>query len=510
MTASHTLPHSHAIRKSGVLVLNGYGIRAQVNAGHLLLQDGIADERRTIRLPRVNHGLKRLIVIGSDGFITLEALRTISDMGAAFVMLDRRGRVLAVTGPVSPSDAKLKRSQSLALINGTALNISKELISRKLNGQASLVRDMLSDSATADAIDRFQTELPIADSMERVRLIESQSARLYWQTWSALPINWLRKDEGRVPQHWKRFDSRISPLTHSPRLAANPANALLNLLYSLLESESTLAASAMGLLPEIGLLHADTPRRNSLSCDIMEVCRPQCDAFVLNWLQSEPLLRSDFWEDRNGNCRINSRLAIKLCETSGTWRKLVAPVAEYVAQALSSSVSKSASPSKATQRIVATRLTQRNKREVKGSAVPPVRVPKPERVCRGCGKGLQGDSVHCKKCDLQIATRRLVEVAQAGRIAGHTSEAIAKEAATHRKHAQARAAWNPATQPAWLTGQVFSERIQPALAKASATAIAKRIGVSRWYAGRIREGYRPHPRHWQTLAELVGVTHSQT
>jgi hypothetical protein len=52
---------------------------------------------------------------------------------------------------------------------------------------------------------------------------------------------------------------------------------------------------------------------------------------------------------------------------------------------------------------------------------------------------------------------------------------------------------------------VFSEKIQPALAKASASAIAKTIGVFRWYAGRIREGYRPHPRHWLTLAELVGI-----
>jgi hypothetical protein len=46
-----------------------------------------------------------------------------------------------------------------------------------------------------------------------------------------------------------------------------------------------------------------------------------------------------------------------------------------------------------------------------------------------------------------IATKRLAEVARAGRVAGHTPEAIAKEAATHRKHAQAKAAWNPAKQP---------------------------------------------------------------
>src|ERR1035437_3116938 len=149
----YQLPQSHNSRipRHGVVTLFGYGIRVQVNAGHLLLHDGIADERRTIRLPRVNHGLKRLVMIGSDGFITLEALRWISDVGAAFVMLDRRGKVITVTGPVSSSDAKLRRAQALALGNGTALKISRELISQKLAGQELLARDMLHDSATADA-----------------------------------------------------------------------------------------------------------------------------------------------------------------------------------------------------------------------------------------------------------------------------------------------------------------------------------------------------------------------
>src|SRR5271156_1133525 len=174
MTAWPKVSYSSAIRKSGVLVLSGYGVRVQVHAGHLLLHDGIADERRTIRLPRVNHGLKRLALIGSDGFITLEALRWLADQGAAFVMLDRRGEVLAVTGPVAPSDAKLRRAQALALGNGTALRISKEIISQKLAGQGLLVRDMLHDSATADVIAQFRDELLNAESIESVRLIESQ------------------------------------------------------------------------------------------------------------------------------------------------------------------------------------------------------------------------------------------------------------------------------------------------------------------------------------------------
>jgi len=509
MAASHTLPHSYALRKFGVVVLNGYGIRVQVNAGHLILQDGIADERRTIRLPRVNHGLKRLVMIGSDGFITLEALRWISDVGAAFVMLDRRGKVLTVTGPVAPSDSKLRRSQALALANGTALKISKELISQKLAGQESLVRDMLHDAPTADAIARFRSTLPNAESIVRLTLIEAQAAKLYWHSWADVPILWPRKDEARVPESWKRFGSRISPLTRSPRLAATPANAMLNLLYSILESEARLAATAMGLDASLGFLHVDAPNRDSLACDLMEVCRPGgVDAFVLNWLQSEPLRKSDFWEDRNGNCRITSSLAIKLCETSGAWRKQVAAVAEYVAQELWSSVSKPTSTSNVARQLIATRLTQRNKREAKGaSSLPsPIRAPRRDNLCRGCGKTIQDGRTNCATCAVGDATKNILDAARIGRQTANGPEAQEKRANAQRKNAIAQHAWKTSDQPAWLTERFYMTKIQPLLAAMSASAIARHISVSRWYAGRIREGYRPHPRHWKSLAELVGCS----
>ncbi len=102
-------------------MLSGYGIRVQVNAGHLLVHDGIADERRAIRLARVGHGLRRLVLIGSDGFMTLEALRWLSDQDVAFVMLERNGEVLCVTGPVRSSDARLRRAQALAGQSGIGI-----------------------------------------------------------------------------------------------------------------------------------------------------------------------------------------------------------------------------------------------------------------------------------------------------------------------------------------------------------------------------------------------------
>jgi CRISPR-associated protein Cas1 len=449
-------------------------------------------------------------MIGSDGFITLEALRWLADQGAAFVMLDRRGKALTVTGPVAPSDSKLRRAQSLALGNGTALKISKELISQKLAGQELLVRDMLHDSATANAIARFRAELPSAGSIDRVRLIEAQAAKLYWHSWADVPILWPRNDERRVPQHWKRFGSRISPLTHSPRLASSPPNSILNFLYALLESESRLSAVAMGLDPGIGLLHVDTPNRDSLACDIMEVCRPcGVDAFVLNWLQSEPLRKSDFWEDRNGNCRIASSLAIKLCETSDTWRRLVAPVAEYVAQELWSAVSKANSTAKLSPQLIATRLTQRNKREAKGSpSFPRAKpAPQPQSVCRVCGKSVSSGRSYCSECDATTTRERIVEIAKIGRVASQASGPQARRAETQRQHALARLAWEPSNLPAWLNEETYTSKIQPLLAGIANPVIMSALGVSVTYAVAIRAGRRrPHPRHWEALAQLVGVS----
>jgi hypothetical protein len=100
MAASHTLQHSSAIpqiSELGVLTLYGYGIRVTMQAGHLQLEDGIGPERRKLRLPRVNHRLKRLVCVSEDGFVTLSALKWLTETGASFVMLDRLGKVRVVT-----------------------------------------------------------------------------------------------------------------------------------------------------------------------------------------------------------------------------------------------------------------------------------------------------------------------------------------------------------------------------------------------------------------------------
>jgi CRISPR-associated protein Cas1 len=483
------------------MTLTGYGIRVNVDRGHLTLEDGIAADRRQSRLPRVNHGLKRLVVIGSDGFVSLAALRWLADQDASFVMLERDGSVLATTGPVRSSDVKLRRAQALALENGSAVRISRDLIDRKLAGQARVAGDGLGDESTAQAIARFRSDLASAQSIDAVRIIESQAARAYWSAWRTLPVMFPKSDLRRVPEHWLNFGSRISPLTGSPRLAANPANAILNYLYAVLEAETRLAAATLGLDPGIGVLHVDTHYRDSLACDLMEPIRPDVDAFVLNWLKRDPLPRNYFFEQRDGNCRLMTPFASALAQTAPQWAHLVAPVAEWFAREI-------INPKTARRFNPAARFTQQYKREAKGGKPHSVANSsfKPKRLCRGCGRTVADRNSHCRSCVKGILSDQMTETAKTGRVAAQSPKARRKRAATQKINARARNAWKPSDQPAWLTAEFYVSKVQPALDLLSIAAIAKLLNVSYSYADDIRKGRIPHARHWKSLAELTGMS----
>jgi CRISPR-associated endonuclease Cas1 len=498
------LPQSHnSVPRPGVLTLFGYGIHVFVERGHLSIEDGIGSERYRYRLPRVGHGLRRLVIIGSDGMVSLAALRWLADQDVALAMLDRDGTVFVTTGPVRASDARLRRSQSLASQTGTAMRIARELIDKKLAGQEQVARHKLLAPENADAIHRYRSELAEANTPQQVRLVESQGASAYWSAWRALSITYPRKDEPRVPEHWRAFGARISPLTGSPRLAVNPANAILNYLYAVLESESRLAAAALGLDPGIGVLHVDTPYRDSLACDLMEPVRPQVDAYFLDWVSREPLKKEWFAEQRDGNCRLVGLLATRLSETAPTWGRAVAPFAEWVAQTLRTPECK---PANRDQRVP-TRLTQRRRSEGRGhqNILDTTSAPHPKNVCHGCGTTTQGGQ-HCSKCGREVSREKLIELAKVGRHAALSAKSRKKHSETQRRHRTAQREWLSTPKPDWLTKNTYDEKIQPQLAAVTISLIASTLGVSESYAADIRRGqHRPHPRHWLALAKVTGT-----
>lgn len=305
-SSSGTRPHPHVVPsiglsklrpRRGVVVLSGYGSSVRVERGHLIIEDGIGNERHKGRLPRVGHGLERLIVVGADGVVSLSALRWLADQKVSFVMLERDGRVLATTGPVRPSDVRLRRAQALAHQTDLAFRMSRELIDRKLGGQERVARESLKDQNIANVIRQLRSELAEVESIDAIRTIEARAAKVYWKAWRTVTIRFPAKDLSRVPEHWLSFGARASVLSGSPRLAVNSVNALLNYLYALLEAECRLAIAVLGLDPGMGVVHMDTNNRDSFACDLMEPIRPDVDSYVLQWIARQPLKRSWFFEE---------------------------------------------------------------------------------------------------------------------------------------------------------------------------------------------------------------------
>jgi CRISPR-associated endonuclease Cas1 len=485
-------PTEPVVPGRGVVTLSGYGISVRVDRGHLVVEDGIGTFRRRARFARVGHHLRRLVVIGADGCVSLAALRWLADQDASFVMLERDGSVLLATGPVGPKDARLRRAQALAHHNGIAVSIARELIGRKLTQQARIACDHFGNQSIGGMITAARDSLKSAETIRELRRTEAQAALAYWSLMRTVPAEFPRSDLARVPDHWRVFGTRHSPLTNSPRLSVNPPNAMLNYLYALLEAESRLAAAALGLDPGLAFLHADTDSRDSLACDLMEPLRPEVDAYVLNWLRREPLRREWFFEQRNGNCRLMASFASRLAETSSTWAQRVAPVAEWVAKTLSMSLSQS-------RRLgPPTLLTQQHRREAKGTPVPPPdQPPAPPRICRSCGRGI-GRGQRCAECGWTGPAERPA--------AARPPAIVKRQAVMRRRIASAEAVWKPSDQPAWLTEQVYQEQIQPRLNRVSTSRLAAALGLSQPDAIAIREGrHRPHARHWLPLARLVGI-----
>jgi CRISPR-associated endonuclease Cas1 len=289
-----TRPNAVPIR-SGIVTLSGYGIKVAVDRRHLAVSDGVGRRRREGRFAKATSRIRRLVVVAQTGFITLEALRWLHDAKAAFIQLDHDGSILTASIG-SLDDARLRRAQALLPMTDHRLSIARELLEAKIKGQLAVLDSF--GLAGGRGVREALTLLDRADRLDIVLIAEAKAAEAYWDAWGSVPMEFARRD--RVPDHWRTFGMRRSPLTLAPRTAANPLNAMLNYLYTLLEVETRIALIGRGLDPGLALFHADEANRQSLAADVMEPVRPHVDAFVLNLVRTRTFSAKDFAETREG------------------------------------------------------------------------------------------------------------------------------------------------------------------------------------------------------------------
>jgi CRISPR-associated endonuclease Cas1 len=478
-----------------VLALTGYGLRLSVQRGHLVLEDGIADRRRVHRLSRIDRQVKRIAIIGHAGTISLDAIRWLHDVKIPLIHLDTDGRVLALVGPDAPDHPQLRRGQALAAHCNEGLEIARRLLTHKLAGQGELVRELVWGQVALGPLEVARRALQKATDMIGLRTAEAHAAAAYWRAWEHVPVAFTRKDEASVPAHWRRFGNRSSPLTGSPRLAANPANALLNYQYSILEAEARIALLAVGCDPGLGIQHADQGARDSMACDVMEAIRPRVDAWLLSYLESRVFAKREFFEARNGNCRLMPVVAAELAQTAELWAGALGPVVEDIAQHLHRLGAEHGrrrwllhrAPSREPARVrqLPTPLTEQNRQRARprrGGNTEPVRTNEWPRLLPLPGSlPVAGDD-----------ERR----GQSARPLLLTEADLRQD--QHHRLVRLLAGFEP------MTRESFLHAILPALREISAEVIAARVGLSVSYCAKIRAGACvPRKKHWQAFRSAV-------
>jgi CRISPR-associated endonuclease Cas1 len=497
---------THHLRSATVCVAGGYGIKIQVRRGQLLVEDGIGRDRRTRVFSRATHGISCLIVIGSAGFITFEAIGWLHRLGIALIHLDRDGNILATSSP-RDGDARLRRLQATAGGSETGLEVARMLLQAKLDGQTRVVETLIGDAETLATLAAANSRLGTAANIDELVWAERDAALAYWGAWSDVPVTFTNRDRRIVPDHWHSFGKRGSPLTSSPRLAINPANAILNYLYAIIEAQTRLACLTLGLDPVLGIVHADYRDRDSLALDLMEATRPAVDAYVLELLRTRTFTRRDFAETARGVCRINPPLSKELAETTPRWAEAAAPVAEAVAQLLASSEG---------SRIeeVSTPLTGRNRSaryegQRRRAATRPKTAARPAPTCKRCNGPLpRRERVYCDDClphyqreQYQHAFHgsglKAIEQKKAvGNDPTHDATAAARRASANVTRKREAREWDE--QHGKLVDlSAFQRDILPLIQTVPLSRLQRATGLSLRYVSLVRRGEKtPHPRHW--------------
>lgn len=503
---------------SGVLVVDGYGVRLRVDRSRLIVADGIGRTRRVAQFPRAGSGIRRLVILGHTGSITFDALRWLADVGIRLIHLDPDGRLLATSGAYGRDDARLRRAQALMIDTPAGSDLARRLIAQKVAGQAHTLAGLAGlvpiGAETINAIREAAGRVHLAASRDELRLAEAQAAGAYWAAWSTLTLRFPTREGQQIPEAWRTFGTRSSEITGNPRLATNPANAILNYLYAVLEAEARLACLTVGLDPGLGVLHADLKARDSLALDVMEAVRPQVDAYVIQLLLRQVFRYRDFHETRQGACRLLEPLSHRLAETAPVWASALGPVVEQVARLIvergNGGSGRQPTPLTGTNRSASRRPAADHYQhaETKPSHLP--------RRCQSCGTFAPSQTRrYCDEClpsaniagrteALELARARLADLRASGAKPGVGGEAALERGRKVAAHREANRLWEAlhgrATDP-----RCFAVEVLPLLRGVRPSELASTTGLTRHYCAAVLRGEQvPHPRWWQVLTQAYG------
>ena len=227
------------------------------------------------------------------------------------------GRLLARIDTPGSGGVRLKRAQfrraddmtfrmafTRAVVAGKVQNARGNLLrsGRDLPEHRAVDAEALRTAAAYLANGLLQLEP--ADSLDMMRGIEGDAARIYFENFAR-----MTPDAPESLQFKKRtvlitaydgtrgYDApeslQFKKRTRRPPL--DPINALLSLFYSILTHDCAAALACSGLDPSVGFFHDERPGRPSLALDLMEEFRAfVVDRFVITLINRRQAAADDF------------------------------------------------------------------------------------------------------------------------------------------------------------------------------------------------------------------------
>lgn len=264
-----------------------------VTEGAYLHRDGQAivielDGKTIGRLPL--HMIESIACFGRT-MVSPQLMESCADGQIAVNFLSANGRLLARVDTPGSGGVRLRRAQYRRADDPVfRLAFARAVVAGKIqNSRGNLLRsarDMPESPATgelraaANILGFSITHLLTAESLDSVRGVEGDAARLYFEHFSHMT---------------PKIDDSLIFRKRSRRPPLDPINALLSLFYSLLTHDCTSALALAGLDPSVGYFHDERPGRPSLALDLVEEFRAfLVDRFVITLVNRKQVSADDF------------------------------------------------------------------------------------------------------------------------------------------------------------------------------------------------------------------------
>jgi CRISPR-associated protein Cas1 len=253
--------------KTVKIALEGFGSYLGMEKGCFVVKDRNGE---TERYPLFENQISE-VQIKSGNSVSSGALASLGFWGIDLLILTQKGNPVAVLRSLDDdSHVNTRICQYEALNNGKGLEIAKQIVLAKLQGQDQLLKKhglrSLDVFSYQQQIKAINGELKLVRA--RLMNVEGHFSRQYFS------------------QIFQLFNDAIRPEGRKTFKAYDGLNNILNLAYTILSWKIHLALLKAKLEPYLGFLHALQSGMPSLVCDFEELYRYLIDDFVISYCRT--------------------------------------------------------------------------------------------------------------------------------------------------------------------------------------------------------------------------------